>query len=412
MSAPAKAHPLAPELPYDRLRRWQRQAVIAGLVALVLAGIGAIFWPAAFFRAYLVAYLYWLGIALGCFVVVMIYHLTGGAWGFLVRRPLEAGMRTLPLLAVLFLPVAAGVRELFLWARTEEIQSAEEQNRSIYLNVPFFWARAAVCLAIWLVFSWLLTRWSRHQEESADPAPVRKLVLWSGPALVLYGITTMFASVDWVMSLQSAFHSTIIGPLVASGQMLTGFAWVLIVFACLVHRPPLSERVSPDAVADLGNLLFTFLIIWAYMGYFQFMLIWIANLPVDVIWYLPRTSGGWYWLVWLLFLFHFSLPFFLLLFKDVTRSPRALAWISALLLTTHLLYVEVMVLPVFPDLGLVDVAINILAPIGVGGLWVALYLRNLAAWPILAAHDGNEAAALELREYDAEKAVREEARHA
>ncbi len=402
--------PIPRELPAemrDALGRWQRGALVVGIAALALCAIGAIFFPGPFFRAYLVAFLFYLSIGQGCFVLLMLYYLTGGAWGFLIRRPLEAGMRTLPLLAVLFVPLGLGAGFLYPWVGPRDGPVSHEwaHRTHSYLNEPFFWARAVIVFAVWLVVAAFLSAWSRRQDATGDPAYARKLNLLAGPGLVLYGITFMFAAVDWVMSLQPAFHSSIIGPLFAAGELLLGHAAALIVAAYLMRRPPLAAVVSDEAVADLGNLLFTYLIIWAYMAFFQFMLIWIANLPGDVAWYVPRTDGAWYYVVWALFVLHFAVPFVLLLFRAVAHDPRALTWVAGLLIGMHLVYLYVVVLPVFPDTPIWQHWMDPLAPVGLGGLWLAFYLWNLGRAPLLPQHDVNQAAALHCHEHDLETAI-------
>jgi hypothetical protein len=273
---------------------WQRRSMGIGVVALVACAVGALWDPGQFFRAYLAAYAFYLGIGLGSMAVLMIYHLTGGTWGLLIRRPLEAAMRTLPLLAVLFVPIACGIRELYVWAQPEAVaHSAKLQYQQFYLNPGFFWIRAAAYFLVWLAIAFLLSLWSRQEDRSGNPRLAWKSRQLSAFGAVAYGISIHFASVDWVMSLEPVFHSTIWGPLFAFGQLLSGLAFALIVFARLVGRPPLAEVVSPKAVNDLGSLLFTFLVAWAYMAWFQFMLVWIANIPVDVVWYLPRLRGAW-----------------------------------------------------------------------------------------------------------------------
>ena len=279
--------------------------------------IGAFFDPDQFFRAYLAAYQFYLGIALGSLAIVMLYHLTGGAWGFLIQRFLEAGMRTLPYLAVLAIPIGFGLHRLYLWSRPDEVAAhADLQHKQIYLNVPFFCIRAVLFFALWIAIALhcLITgrgdKMRRMMERFA-----RWQASLSGPGLIVFGITITFAAVDWLMSLQPKFHSTIFGPLVVTGQILSGHA-VALLAAGMVYAPldfSIAEVVSPKALGDLGSLLFTFLVMWAYMVWFQFMLIWIANLPYEVIWYLPRSRGGWQWVAWALLVFHFIVPFFLLL---------------------------------------------------------------------------------------------------
>jgi hypothetical protein len=398
-------------LPDDRkqeLTRLQGRALAVGVLALAACAIGAIFDAEQFLRAYLVAYLFCLGIAHGCFAVLMVYHLTGGAWGYLIRRILEAGMLTLPLLALLFLPIGFGAPVLYDWAQPKLVEvSAGLQHKESYLNVAFFWVRAAVYFALWIGTAYLLGLWSRQQDRTGDPRLAEWLEQLSGPGLVVFGITITFASVDWVMSLQPAFRSTIFGPLFASEEILAGFAAVLVVFAWLALRTPVGNLVSVEALNDLGSLLFTFLIIWAYMGFFQFMLIWMANLRYDVIWYLPRSQGGWQVVAGAVLVLHLIVPFFLLLLRDVKRSPRALGWVAGLILFMHLVYLYFQVMPAFPDTTLADHWMDFLMPFGVGGLWLAYFLWNLKGSPVLALHDANRAAALHYEQHDRQQAALE-----
>jgi hypothetical protein len=390
------------------LARVQRGALIVGAVALVLCIIGAFVWPQQFFRAYLVAYLFFLSLAHGCFVILMIYYLTGGAWGYLIRRPLEAGMRTLPLLAILFIPIGCGVGELYDWARPEVVAASPGlQHKQVYLNVPFFWGRAILYFVLWCGTAALLGSWSRAEDRTGDPTYGQRLNQLSGPGLVMFGVTITFAAVDWVMSLQTAFRSTIFGLLFASGELLTGFALAILVLAWLLERPPVTKAVSLEALNDLGNLLLTFLIIWAYMTFFQFMLIWIANLSYDVLWYLPRLHGGWEAVAWALLLLHFVVPFFLLLSRDVKQHPRALASLAGLILFMHLVYLNYQILPAFPDTEVYEHWMSVLMPLGLGGFWLAYYLWELRRAPVLPLHDANRAAALHFQHLDLEAAARE-----
>jgi hypothetical protein len=394
------------------LERLLLPAAGVGVVALVVCVVGAIFDPQQFFRAYLSAYLFYLGIAHGCFAILMLYYLTGGAWGFLIRRTLEAGMRTLPLLALLFAPIAWGVGYLYPWARPEEAATqAGLRHQEVYLNAGFFWFRAALFFVAWVLLVYLLTDWSRREDQTGDPRYTRRLVRLSGPGLLVYGITITFASVDWVMSLQPAFRSTIFGPLFATGEILAGMACTLIVLAWVVVRPPLAGVISVEALNDLGNLLFTFLIIWAYMAFFQFMLIWIANLPYDSVWYLPRSENGWQYVAWALFLFEFAVPFFLLLVRDIKRNPRALAAVAALVLGMHLVYQYYQVAPPFLAMSLGQHWMDFLTPLAVGGLWLAYFLWQLTRFPVLPRHDANQQAAIHYHELDLEQLAREQELH-
>jgi hypothetical protein len=380
------------------LNRLARRSLIIGIIAGAGCAMGVWLDPAHFFRAYLVAYLFFLSIAHGCFALLMVYHLTGGAWGFLIRNILEAGMRTLPILAALFVPIALGLGYLYLWTDAEAMSASPELRRKeIYLNVPFFIIRVVVYFAAWLAVAYFLNRWSGAQERTGDPAFARKLTRLSGPGLVIYGITIFFATIDWIMSLDPDYRSTIIAPLFASGEVLVGFACSLIVMAWLAARPPVV--LVAEAVGDLGSLLFTFLIIWAYMAFFQFMLIWIANLQYDSVWYVARTSPGWLGVAWALFLLHFAVPFFLLLLRGIKREPRALAALAGLLLLMHLVYIYYQVLPAFPSDALISHWIDFVTLIGAGGLWLAYFLWDLGRHPVLPSHDMNQETAVRLNRF-------------
>jgi hypothetical protein len=388
----------------DRVQRW---ALIVGGAAMIGCVIVALFSPDQFFRAYLTTYQFVLGIALGCFAILMIYCITGGAWGFLIQRILEAGMRTLPYMAILFVPLLFGLSNLYIWARPEEVAAYKDlQHKQIYLNIPFFCVRAGVFFALWIGISFFLNRWSKKQDETGDPRWGLRMSSLSAAGLVVLVLTITFASVDWIMSLQPAFHSTMFGPLVISGQILSGHAAALIVLAWLAPRAPASDVLSHEVVGDLGNLLFTFLILWAYMVWFQFMLIWIANLPYEVAWLLPRSQGMWRGVNWLLLIFHFTVPFFLLLKRDVKRHLPTLAKIGVLLLVMQLLWNYYLVLPSFPEPTLLQHVIDLLMPIALGGLWLASFLRELKRRPLLAARPADRAEAFHLRGLDEEAAIR------
>jgi hypothetical protein len=340
----------------------------------------------------------------------MIYHLTGGAWGFLIRRILEAAMRTLPLAAALFTPLALGIRHLYPWARPDLVAaSAKLQHESFYLNPPYFWMRAAMYFLLWMGIAYWLSRWSRREDQTGDAWAAWKCRQLSAVGAVIYGLTLHFAAVDWAMSLLPAFHSTIWGPLFALGQLLSALSLALVVLAAQVKRAPLADVVSPKALNDLGSLLLAFLITWAYMAWFQFMLIWIANLPVDIIYYLPRTGTAWLCVIWAVFLLHFAVPFFLLLMRPLKRNADTLARIAGLILVMQLVYMYYQITPMFPADRPIAHWMDFLAPIALGGIWLSCFLRQLGRFPLVAACDREQAAALHLRRLDDEEQAQVEA---
>src|SRR5262249_16356797 len=270
--------------------------------------------PDALFRAYLFAYVFFTGLSLGCLAVVMLHHSTGGAWGIPIRRMLESGTRTLPLIAVLFLPVALGMKHLYPWARPEEVAKDHLlQAKEAYLNVPFFLPPAVVCLAVWLAVAYFLNRWSLEQDRAGSPALTRKLQLLSAGGLVAYGLTMTFASIDWVMSLEPRWFSTMYGVLYIAGQALNALAFVTAALVLLSREPPFAGYVRSSHFHDLGKLLLAFVMFWSYVAFAQYLIIWAGNLPEEIPWYLRRLAGGWGWVGAALVLLHFALPFLLLL---------------------------------------------------------------------------------------------------
>ena len=312
---------------WDRL---QRRALVVGAAGIVLCGVGFLLNPTQFFRSYLLAYLFWLGIPLGSLAVLMLHHLVGGAWGAVIRRVLESATRTLPVLVFLFVPLLFGLHELYIWARPEVVMADEIlQRKSVYLNIPFFVVRSALYFIVWLVVSFALNTWSVTQDQAgADPSE-RRMRLLSGPGLVLYVLTATFAAVDWMMSLEPHWFSTIYGILVIVGQLLATLAFAVAVVALLADTPPLSQVISPAHFHDLGNLLLAFVMVWAYMAISQFLIIWSANLPEEITWYLQRMRGGWEWLGLALILFYFTLPFLLLLSRGIKQRAQLLAWVAS-----------------------------------------------------------------------------------
>ena len=380
------AAPTTSRPPWDRL---QRAALIAGAAGLLVCAGGGVLSPAHFFRAYLTAYNFWLGVALGCLVLLMVQHLTGGAWGILLRRVLEAGTRTLLPLALLFVPLFFGMTHLYEWANPQAVQADEElQRKSGYLNVTGFAVRTVIYFVVWLAIASLLNKWSAQQDQGGhDEDAERRFRLLSAPGLALYGGTITFASIDWVMSLEPHWASTIYPVLFAVGQALEGIAFAVVALVLLSEYPPLAEVVRASHRRDLGNLLLTFVMLWAYMGFSQFLLIWAENLPEETPWYLRRLRGGWEWVAVLLLVFQFVLPFVLLLFRDVKENPRRLAGVATLILVMRFVDVLWWVEAAFPGgmsfYWLLDVA----ALVGLGGIWVWCFLWQLGKRPQLPLHD-------------------------
>lgn len=371
------------------LHRVQRGALIAGLASLALCAVGGFLSPTQFVRSYLVAYLFWFGIALGCLAILMIHHVTGGAWGAVIRRVLESGTRTLPLLLLLFLPIVLGMHRLYEWTHAEVVaHDPVLQHKAAYLNVPFFLARAALYFGVWLILMYYLNRWSLEQDATRDPAPARRLELLSRGGLLLVGLTMSFASVDWMMSLEPHWFSTIYGILVMGGQVLSAMAFVIpIALLLVVHHGPLADVMSTEQFHDLGKLLLAFVMLWTYFALSQFLIIWAGNLPEEIPWYLNRLRGGWQWIGIAVILEHFVLPFLLLLQRDVTENAFVLAAVAIGVILARFVDLYWMVTPAFSPAGFTIHWMDVLTPIGVGGLWVSAFVWQLKGRPVVAIHD-------------------------
>ena len=375
----------------DRPMRWdlmQKRSLAVGLIAAVLCAGGALIFPPAFFRAYLSAYIFWIGIPVGCLALLMLHHLVGGRWGFMIQRVLEAAIQTLPLMALLFIPLVFGLSDLYPWARTE-VAAADPllQQKAAYLNIPFFVARAVAYFAVWIVLGRLLVTWSLRQDQSADDTLTLRLQRLSGPGLVLYGLTVSFAVIDWIMSLEPKWYSTIFGMIFMVSFGLAAMALAILATRFLESEKPLAQVVSPDRWHDLGNLLLALVMFWAYLNFSQFLLIWSENLAEEIPWYLHRIGGGWEWVAIALILFQFALPFVLLLSRNTKRDSRTLAAVAAAILFMHWLDILWMVVPSFYPARFHFHWLDIAAPVAIGGLWLAAFIGYLKARSLLPLHD-------------------------
>jgi len=372
----------------SRVDALDRAGFVAGAAAAVICTFGAFADPTQFFRSYLFAFLFWAGVALGCLSISMIHHLTGGLWGLVIRRILEAGTRTLPLVALMFLPVALGVRSLYPWANPETVAADEAlRHKSLYLNPTFFYVRAAFYFAVWNLLGYLLNKWSLALDAGPDRATSRRLRGLSGIGMILLGFTITFSSVDWGMSLDPHWFSTIYGVLFMVGQALSALAFVIVCVAALGSEKPLSDVVRPGSVHDLGKLMLAFVMFWAYVNLSQFLIMWSGNLPEEIPWYIRRLEGGWQYLALVLVIFHFTLPFLLLLSRDLKRNARLLGLVAGGLLVVRLADLYWFIAP---DAGVHGHAaglavhwLDIAALIGIGGLWLSAFARELRGRPLV-----------------------------
>jgi hypothetical protein len=326
----------------------------------------------------------------------MIRHLTGGGWGMVIRRILGASMRTVPLMAALFVPLAIfGLPRLYPWAMPLEsvqdptIREHLEHNKFVlngYLNTRGFILRAILYFAIWFVLVYLLSKWSKEQNSPPMRDNSARFKVVAGPGIILYAFTISFAAIDWVMSLDPSWISTIYGLLFVAGELIVALGFAIVVERILYRYKPMSVLLRPDFVQDHGKFMLTFIMVWAYFSFSQWLIIWAGNLPTEITWYMRRLHGGWGFVGLFLVLFHFAIPFGILLSRPFKRDITKLVWLAAWMLVARYVDLFWMVEPNFSATFTVTWA-DLLIPFGMGGLWIAYFCRNLASLPLLPAYD-------------------------
>jgi hypothetical protein len=365
------------------LNRWRRFAFLLGVAFSVISIGGAFFRPSEFFHSYLFAYLFWFGLTLGSMAIVMIQYLTGGAWGVMTRRALESAMRTLPLVALLFIPILVGIPRLYDWAHADRVrQSQVLTHRAVYMNTPMFIGRAILYFAVWMVFVWLLNKWSAEEDRRGDQT--LKLARLSAPGLVIYVFTVTFASIDWAESLRSDWYSTIWGFIFVVGQGLTAISFAIIAIAWLSRREPLSGAVNTSHFHDLGKLLFMFVMLWGYMAFSQLLIVWSGNLTHEISWYLPTFDTTWGWIGGFgLIVFQFLVPFLLLLSKPLKKNPVLLSSVVGILIFMRFVDLFWIVMPQYYTAGFTVHWLDFSVPLAIGAIWIADFLRQLKKQPLL-----------------------------
>ena len=369
----------------------QRSLVIGLLFAAISAATAYWSWQ-DFIRAYLMGLMMWLGVTLGSMAILMLRHLTKGAWGMVIRRILGAAMRNIWVVTVLFIPiwveVFLGHHSLYPWLDPAKIQ-ANDHLRWIagkYLNSPGFIARSAIYFLVWNLISFFLTKWSREQDSPQAPDHTLRFKAVSGPGILLYGFTISFAAIDWIMSLDSTWISTIYGLLILIGQVLSALCFAIVVERILFKYRPMSELLKPEQVHDHGKFMLAFIMVWAYFSFSQWLIMWAGNLPEEITWYIRRLNGGWGGVGLVLVLFHFVVPFVLLLSRPFKRDITRLVWLAVWMLLMRWVDLFWIIEPNFSATFRVTPA-EIVVPIAMGGFWLWAFCNNLRAMPLVPAYD-------------------------
>ena len=373
-------------------------------LALGIGGIGTLVWaiglylqPEQALRSWLLGFILWGGIGLGSIGLIILQYLTGGAWGVVIRRTLEAASRTLPVIFILFLPIAIGLTTLYEWTHFPADDFTQIQ-RGWYQTPFWWWVRSAVYFILFGVMVYLLNMWSANQDASKDHDEAAmwlgRATAFSGPTMVIYALVVTFAAVDWVMTLEPHWFSTIWGLLFVAGWALSCLCFSVIVLAFLSDKVPMNRVLGRRHFHDVGKLMLALVMVWAYFNFSQYLIIYSGNLPEETVWFIKRSTGGWGWMAWGLILFHFAAPFLILLQQDLKRKPKRLAMVAGFILFMRLVDMYFLIGP-SPRIGehaalhvpFTISWMDIVAPIAVGGIWVWFFLGQLMSRPLVPVMD-------------------------
>ncbi|MEP6847476.1 MAG: hypothetical protein ABI999_01380 [Acidobacteriota bacterium] len=389
----------------DDIKRWRA-------IALGVGGLGLLFWAVGAFtnseqalRSWLLGFIFWAGIGIGCLGVLILQYLTGGAWGVVSRRVLEAGARTLPIIVLLFIPLAVGVytNKVYTWtlwghgAQSEHVAHLMQQRG--WFMTPASWIlRSILYFAFFGVITYFLTKWSKQQDSTSNPEDSAKFLgystMLSGPAMVFYAIIVSFCAVDWVMTLDPFFSSTIYGMLFIAGWGLSCFCFVVAVLAFLSDKAPLNRVLGKRHFHDLGKLMLALVMVWTYFNFVHFLIIWSANIPEETEWFLVRMKGGWGAVGLILIVFHFAFPFLVLLQQDFKRRAKWIASIAIFVLVFRLVDMFYLIGP-NPRINLgggeqgafIVSWMDFIGPIAIGGLWLWWFMGELMKRPLVPVED-------------------------
>jgi len=382
----------------DRIRQ---RALFAGVIGLVICLIGIVKAPDRFYPSYLLAFMFVLGLSLGSLGLLMLQHLTGGNWGIIIRRPLESATRVLAVVAVLFIPIFFGMKYLYaawLTAPPSGEGALSEFQRS-YLTPNGFRIRAVLYFVIWGILAFLFNRWSREQDANPEDTSVRRrFKIMAGPGIILYVFVMSFAAIDWVMSLSPHWASTIYGFLFIAGQLISSMSLMIAIVVLLARTGPLSGVLQPRHIHDMSKLLLAFLMLWAYFDFSQLLIIWSGNQPEEISFYFSRLHSQWGVVAVIVVVFHFFVPFFLLLSRDLKRNPKVLPAVAIWLILMRLVDLFWMIRPEFTRRALPNIW-DLAAALALGGLWFFFFTGNLKQAPVLPVGDPNLAEAIATHEH-------------
>jgi hypothetical protein len=389
------------------VNRVQSGGLFVGGVALLLAIFGALTSSEKFYHAYLFSYMWVLGLTLGSLGLLMLQHLTGGTWGIIIRRPLEAATKNIWLVLLMFIPIVMGMKYFYSgneaekgWLNSPKSgEGALSALQQIYLTSNWYLIRAAFYFVVWLGLVWIFNRWSKEQDANRDDRALRRrFKMFAGPGIILYVVAMSFASFDWVMSLSPHWASTIYGFIFVAGQIISSMSLMIAIVVLLAASKPYAEIVQKRHLHDLGKLLFAFNMLWAYFDFSQLLIIWSGNQPEEISFYMTRLRGGWGVFAVFVLLFHFAIPFSLLLSRDVKRTASLVSKVAVWMIFMRLADLFWMTRPEFTNQAF-PTWLDFVVPIALVGLWLGFFAMNLKTMPLLPLGDPKLAEAIAHRDH-------------
>ena len=380
--------PAIPDALREKIDRVQRAALGVGIIGVGLCILQFFLNRPAFFQSWLFAYLYWNGLVLGCTGILLLHNVVGGNWGVVIKRFAEAAAKTAPITFVGVIPILLGVHYLYIWSDPNYVAHHESVRlKQAYLNVPFWSGRAVLYFVIVAICAFYLSGLGAEQDRTGDPGVLIRMRRFSAPMLILFTLAGTFAFFDWIMSIEPEWYSTMYGAMFLVGQMLESFAFCIILLYLFSQWKPFAGLIKIQHYHDIGNLVLAFTMLWAYTSFAQFLIIWAGNLPEEIPWYLRRFSGGWGAIAFVIGVFHFCVPFFLLLMRFIKKNPKLLFQLCVYMMLVRLLDIYWISIPGLRPRGYVFYWSDVVAVFGLGGIWLWFFLWRLKGRPLLPLKD-------------------------
>jgi len=368
--------------------RWQRPSLIIGIIGLAASAVGWFINPAEFFHAYLPSYIFWFTIVAGSLGILMLQYIVAGEWGLMIRRPLGAAARTMIWMVIFFLPIAIGLRSIYPWMNPNWLGHPPLiQAQLVYLSWPRYIIVAGVYFACWIFWAWRIRILSLKFYKDRSPYTNLARNRWAGAGLPMIVLTLTFASIDWMMSLEPRWHSTMYGITFTVGCGLSALAFVTFFLSRLANTPAMQGILKPSHLRDLGNLLLTFVMFYAYVAFSEFLLIWYANLHEEIPYYINRVTGVWGAIAICIIIFHFFLPFFMLLMRPIKDRPQTIGVVTVVILVIRYVAIYWLITPAWYGEHFHYSIWSLTSLVGIGGVWIWAFIEQLKGQTIIPIHE-------------------------